>query len=146
MKYLGSSSFFTTCETIFSIRLNFALSRSLHYTGIWVRETWPRFLCRKIRWMNENLVLLPESSARKWTSWKTSLLKCLAQRKKMLLHSKYCLNVMFMDVVKILYWKIYFHGINTHFCNGEKCLSKVHPCFNLIYSLCLGVFFDQVAD
>ena len=107
MKYSGSSSFFTTCETIFSIRLIFALSRSLHYTGIWVRETWPRFLCRKIRWMNENLVLLPESSPPKWTSWKTSLLKCLAQRKKKLLHSKYCLNVMFMNIVKILHWKRY---------------------------------------
>ena len=146
MKYSGSSSFFTTCETIFSIRLNFAFSRSLHYTGIWVRETWPRFLCRKIRWMNENLVLLPESSPRKWTSWKTSLLKCLAQRKKKLLHSKYCSNMMFMDIVKILHWKIYFHGKNTHFCNREKCLSKVQPCFILIYSLCPGVFLTKLSS
>ena len=37
-------------------KLSFVISHSsLYYTGIWVCETWPRFLCRKIRWMNETL-------------------------------------------------------------------------------------------
>ena len=43
-------------------KLSFVISHWLYYTGIWLCETWPRFLCQKIQWMNENFVLLPESS------------------------------------------------------------------------------------
>ena len=32
------------------------------------------------------------------------------------------------------------------FCNREKCLSKVQPCFILIYSLCLGVFLTKLSS